>query len=143
MKMKTPSTRPPTRRIPGETNGNSVFRIMFEDGCSYIGFTSGLIIDRVADICRDSRPEPPQGWLRHRREAIHASRMTKTVECLESGLNRRQARNLSTYLIQNPPAGFGVRNDTSGTNSSCKIWQEEQEKRMEIMQLHHDNRTGR
>ena len=48
--LSNPVNNMPDRRITGETDGHSVFRITFEDGCFYIGFTAGLIVDRVADI---------------------------------------------------------------------------------------------
>ena len=131
----------PDRRITGETDGHSVFRITFEDGCIYIGFTAGLIVDRVAHICGNSRPEPPQGWLRNRREAKHASRMTKTIECFASGLGRRQAYNIREFLIRKTADENEKGNDTSGIAGECQIWQEEQEERIGNMALYEEIRA--
>ena len=83
--------------IPGERDGHSVFRITYQDGCTYTGSTvSGidLRVDQIHGKSTDGRYQP------HHVAAAHAQAMPHTVQCLNSSLEEHEARTLRRLLTE-------------------------------------------
>ena len=115
--------------IPGEEDGCSVFRVTFDDGCTYTGFTSMLIMEAVQRI--QGREGSAPHFTPSRESAEHAARMGQRVECLSTGLDRNEARILRDALSPNRKGGFHA-------NPGCKLLEEDNQERLRIMREFHE-----
>lgn len=81
--------------IPGERDDYSVFRIDYQDGCSYTGHTSQGITTRLDQLHGIDQTIFSQPF---HQTARHAEAMEYTVTCLNSGLRMQDATTLCRLL---------------------------------------------
>ena len=105
--------------IPGEENKHSVYRITFEDGCTYTGRTNLLIKVAEERVCRIPSDIFQSGASMVTTQ--HTSKMSRATTCLASYLSHRQARDIQRYLMQNLPAGLHAAGNAMATKDDCKI----------------------
>ena len=82
-------------RLPGETDGWSVYRITFEDGCNYYGHTSNTITWKVEDLCNPEHKDAVPFLV------LHDQQMSKTLDCLLSGIDSGgKARAVANPIVE-------------------------------------------
>ena len=101
-------------RLPGETDGWSVFRITFDDGCQQIRHTSNVVAWKVEQLC-DPQDPASDLWL-----VAHNQVMGKTLVCLASGLGRGQALAARTKIIKATQEETEARRQ-AGEHQNCPI----------------------
>ena len=101
-------------KLPGETDGWSVFRITFDDGCQQIRHTSKVIAWKVEELCNpEHRLADP--WL-----VMHDREMGKTLECLASGLQQGQALASRNRMVKATQEEAEARRQ-AGEKKTCAI----------------------
>ena len=106
------------RLLPGEESRTTVFVVDFRDGCRYFGYTGESVVGRMASLMSDlggfgSNPFVLQ----------HVARVPYVVRCVESGLDKRQARQLRDMLVSEAPGDMTRSNGTTVEAVGC--WLEE------------------
>lgn len=82
-------------RIPGESEGWSVYKILFEDGCDYYAHTSNIIAWKVETLCNPEHQDAIPFLV------LHDQQMPKALICLASGLSSGgQALGIRNQLIR-------------------------------------------
>ena len=104
------------RLLPGETNGVTVFEILYEDGCRYFGYTGESVFERLEALSN--------GWADVRSNGFvseHCRQMPYVVRCVASSLDRGEARALRELLVAEAPDG-GLRIDgTTVMSPNCSV----------------------
>ena len=122
-------------RLPGETWGWSVFRITFDDGCRYHGYTSKVIAWKVDELCNFDDPLADP-WL-----VIHNREMGKTLECLASGLRQGEAMSGKNRVVDAAQAEAEARTQV-GETKICPISRFLNDYRMDMMRTFHQRMQG-
>ena len=102
-------------RLPGETGGWSVYRVVFDDDCDYVGYTSKVIAWKVDELC-DPAHKNAGRWL-----VLHDREMGKTIECLASGLDRGDAMVLKNHFIEQAEDEYERRRKEGTAPDPCHI----------------------
>ena len=123
-------------RIPGEGHGWSVYKVTFEDGCTYHGHTTNVIAWKVEHLCepehRDAIPYM----------VMHNQRMSKTLECLATDLDSGgQALAIRNRFLE----GAHEETDTGGPGpeAQCDIRQHLEDRQRGIMLGFHERMAKR
>lgn len=100
------------RRVPGQSDGVTVFEIIFQDECRYFGFTGASVFEQVVDV----RANP---FI-----SEHCQQMAYVVRCVRSGLDRRGGRELRDQLVAQAPEGSFRIDGTTVTTADCCVHRE-------------------
>ena len=122
--------------LPGETDAHSVYNITFENGCTYIGRTTHLIVEAEERVC--GIPNGVYQWGANTSATQHAAVMSRKTICIASSLSDRQARNIQRYLMQNLPAGLHADGNAMTHTDDCGIEAANQQMGLDIMRRYHE-----
>ena len=102
--------------LPGETDGVTVFEILFQDQCRYFSFTGMSVFERLVELS--------SGVLDVRSNAFvseHSRQLPYVVRCVASSLSRAAARELRDLLVAGAPDDRLRIDGTTVTSVDCWI----------------------
>ncbi len=102
-------------RIAGETGAWSVYRVVFDDGCDYFGYTNNVIAWKVDELCDPAHRSAVPRLVLHHRE------MEMTIECLASGLDRGDAQRVRNRMLERTQDESSRRRDEETAPELCQI----------------------
>ena len=126
--------------LPGETRGQSVYRITFEDGCTYLGRTKSLIVSAAERVCGE--PNGIFQWGASMAATQHAQVMDRQTVCLASNLSDRAARETQRFLMHHLPNGLQAQGNTMAVTPHCPVEAENQEELLKSMRRFHTRVRG-
>ena len=106
----------PAHLLPGEGGETTVFTVEFQDGCRYLGYTSGAVFVRLCELMGSPFDRGSNTFVRE-----HCQLMAYLVHCVSSGLDRRSARGLRDRLVSQAPGDVYAACGTAVTTSDCLL----------------------